>query len=69
MNQLAERRLKLTIEVNRMEREIRRMKDVEDRFQHVVQREGKSVTEFRNLVQDNAKTIEEIKVRRLLFVC
>lgn len=61
VNQLAERRLKLSIEVNRMEREIRRMKDVEDRFHQVVQREGKNVHEFRNLVRENSKTIDEIK--------
>ena len=63
VNLLAERRLKLSIEVNRMEREVRRMKHVEDRFHHVVQREGKNVTEFRTLVRENAQTMEEIKVR------
>ena len=68
VNLLAERRLKLSIEVNRMEREVRRMKHVEDRFHHVVQREGKNVAQFRTLVRENAQTMEEIKVRMILCV-
>ena len=63
MNQLAQRRLQLTIQVDRMEREVRRMQHVEEQFQQVVQREGTSVADLRTLVRENAKTIEEIKVR------
>jgi hypothetical protein len=46
-----------------MERQVRRMLDIEQRFEQVVRREGKSVSEFRQMVQENSKIQTEIKVR------
>ncbi len=62
VNALATHRLQLAIEVSRMERQITRMKDVEDRFQQVVRREGKSVQQYRQLIRENAEIQAEIKV-------
>ena len=64
VNELAVQRIQLQMEVGRMGRQIRRMSPIEQRFHQVVQREGKSVAEFRQLVQDNVKIQKEIKVNQ-----
>lgn len=58
---MAMERLQLQTETQRLEREYRRMADVEDRFRLVVLREGKSVDVFRAIVKENAHIQAEIR--------
>lgn len=53
----------LEVENARLERQVQRMKAIEDRFAHVVSREGKNVTLFRKLVREDAQVQKEMKVR------
>lgn len=58
---LAEQRLLLQSENERLEREYRRMAAVEDQFSEICARENRSITEFRGLVKENARIQREIK--------
>jgi chromosome segregation ATPase len=62
VNELAMKRVQLEMEVDRMERQVRRLADVEQRFEQLVQREGKRVSDYRQLIRENSKIQAEIKV-------
>jgi hypothetical protein len=63
---LAGHRLRLKSETDRLEREYYRIVDVEDRFREVVLKEGKSIEEYRALIQENARIQREIQNEQAL---
>jgi len=52
----------MQISIGRLERQIRRMSDVENRFEYLVQREEGDVKHFRRIVRENARIEAEMKV-------
>lgn len=64
VNELAAKRAQLGIENGRLERQVKRMSVVEERFEQLVQREGKDIEAFRQLVREGAAIQQEMKVRK-----
>eukprot|EP00934_Nitzschia_sp_Nitz4_P004696 Nitzschia sp. Nitz4//scaffold73_size107353//45176//46328//NITZ4_004316-RA/size107353-snap-gene-0.102-mRNA-1//-1//CDS//3329557464//4686//frame0 len=61
VNDMAAQNVRLNIENSRLDRQVQRLRPVQERFDQLVIRDNKNIQELRQVVRENAAVLKEIK--------